>query len=75
VEAPWQAEGAPNFSLLSHGRRTKIHAIHHSDFYFVVNLGYGSREELTAAGATLFCQRPEMLGEILSSHFGERKNS
>jgi phosphoglycolate phosphatase len=27
--------------------------------------GYGTREELTAAGATVFCERPEMLGKVL----------
>ena len=30
--------------------------------------GYGTREELSAAGATLFCERPEMLSEVLSSN-------
>jgi phosphoglycolate phosphatase len=30
--------------------------------------GYGTREELSAAGATVFCERPEMLGEVLLSH-------
>ncbi len=30
--------------------------------------GYGSREELTRAGATLLCERPEALVELLSSN-------
>jgi phosphoglycolate phosphatase len=30
--------------------------------------GYGSREELSAAGATVFCERPEVLNEVLSSN-------
>jgi len=30
--------------------------------------GYGTREELNAAGATVFCERPEMLGKILLSN-------
>jgi phosphoglycolate phosphatase len=29
--------------------------------------GYGTREELSAAGATVFCEQPEMLSGILSS--------
>ena len=27
--------------------------------------GYGTREELSAAGATVFCERPEMVGNVL----------
>jgi phosphoglycolate phosphatase len=30
--------------------------------------GYGTREELRAAGATLFCERPELLSEVLPFH-------
>ena len=30
--------------------------------------GYGTREELSAAGATVFCDRPEMLSEMLLSN-------
>jgi len=30
--------------------------------------GYGTREELSAAGATVFCERPELLGEVLPFH-------
>ena len=32
--------------------------------------GYGTREELNAAGATIFCERPEMLGKALLSSTG-----
>ena len=35
--------------------------------------GYGSRDELTRAGATLLCERPEALVELLSSNLWRKE--
>ncbi len=35
--------------------------------------GYGSRDELTRAGATLLCERPETLVELLSSNLWRKE--
>ena len=35
--------------------------------------GYGSREELTRAGATLLCERPEAMLELLSSNLAKKE--
>jgi phosphoglycolate phosphatase len=37
--------------------------------------GYGTRQELSGAGATVFCERPAMLSEILSSHIAVQSAS
>lgn len=44
----------------------------HGVFPIGVLWGYGSYNELTAAGATTLCARPEMLDEILFSNCGLR---
>ena len=47
-----------------------IGAITNGVFPVAALWGYGTREELNAAGATIFCERPEVLGKALLSSTG-----